>query len=314
MSAPLVRPREQRFGLVAGITSYAIWGFFPAYFILLAGVHPLEVVVHRVIWATLFLAFCTLALSKWREIRQVLANHRERNHLGVASILIGLVWFFYGFGALSGRAVDVALGYFICPIVTVLLAVIVKRDRVRSAQWVSMAIGAAAVLVVTVDYGELPWISLGVALSFGLYSLVKSQVDPRQVSAFAGLTVECLQLFPLVLAVGAIMYVTGDNVFLLNGIDAVDWWLILSGPLTVAPLLLFAMSATRIQLSLLGNLQYLNPALQLLTAVFILHEELSTGRLIGFALVWLALASLVMDAVLARKWLRPAPSIQNEVS
>lgn len=304
MSGPLAPPPQQRLGLASGIASYAIWGFFPAYFVLLAGVHPLEVVVHRVIWATVSLVLCMLALSQWREVRSVLSNRRERNRLGVASFLIGLVWFFYGFGALSGRAIDVALGYFICPIVTVLLAVFVKRDQVLPAQWASIAMGAVAVAVVTVDYGEIPWISIGVAVSFALYSLVKSQVDWRQVSAIAGLTVECLQLFPLVLLIFVVMYATGDNVFLLNGLHSVEWWLILSGPLTVLPLLLFAMAATRLRLSVLGNLQYLNPALQLLTAVFILNEELSKGRLIGFVLVWLALALLLLNALRDRSFFR----------
>lgn len=308
MSVPLIRPPEQRLGLAAGIASYAIWGFFPAYFVLLTGVHPLEVVVHRVVWATVALVVCMLAFSGSRDVRRALANHRERNRLGLASFLIGLVWFFYGFGALSGKALDVALGYFICPIVTVLLAVFVKRDRIKAAQWVSTAIGATAVVVVTASYGKVPWISIGVALAFGLYSLVKSQVDQREVSAAAGLTVECLQLFPLVLIIGAVMYVTGDNVFLMDGLDAVDWWLVLSGPLTLLPLLLFAMAATRLHLSLLGNLQYLNPALQMLTAIFVLHERLSTGRLLGFILVWAALAILAIDALRSRKRLGPKMS------
>ena len=291
--------KDRRDGLVAGLISYVTWGFFPLYLILLWEVHPLEIVAHRVVWAVAVMLGIVVLTRQWGALVRTLADRDSRNRLAAASALIGVVWFFYAYGALTSRAVDVALGYFICPLVTILLAVVVNRERLRPAQWVSAGIGAVAVVVVTLGYGRLPWISVTVALAFGLYSLVKNRVG-RGVSPTVGLTVESLLLVPFAAVTVTAMSLAGTATFAVDGLDATDLFLVLSGPMTMFPLLTFAAAANRLPLSLLGNLQYLNPALQLVSAVLVLQEDMPAARWAGFALVWVSLLVLVVDGARAR--------------
>jgi chloramphenicol-sensitive protein RarD len=291
--------KDRRDGLAAALVSYVTWGFFPLYLLLVWDVHALEVVAHRVVWAATVMLVIVVVTRQRTELLRVLAERSSRNLLGLASLLIGVVWFFYAYGALTGRAVDVALGYFICPLVTVLLAVTVNRERLRPAQWVSAGVGAVAVVVVTVGYGRFPWISVVVAIAFGLYSLVKNRVG-RGVSPSVGLTVESMLLVPFAAVVIVAMSMTGTATFAVGGLDATDLFLVLSGPVTMFPLLLFAAAANRLPLSLLGNLQYLNPALQLVSAVLVLQEDMPLARWVGFALVWGSLLVLVVDGARAR--------------
>jgi len=294
-----IEAKDRRDGLAAALVSYVTWGFFPLYLLLVWDVHALEVVAHRVVWAATVMLVIVAVTHQRTELLRVLAGRSSRNLLGVASLLIGVVWFFYAYGALTGRAVDVALGYFICPLVTVLLAVTVNRERLRPAQWVSAGVGAVAVVVVTVGYGRFPWISVVVAIAFGLYSLVKNRVG-RGVSPSVGLTVESMLLVPFAVVVIVAMSLTGRATFAVGGLDATDLFLVLSGPVTMFPLLLFAAAANRLPLSLLGNLQYLNPALQLVSAVLVLREDMPLARWVGFALVWASLLVLVVDGARAR--------------
>jgi chloramphenicol-sensitive protein RarD len=291
--------KDRRDGLAAGLFSYVAWGAFPLYLVLLWDVHALEIVAQRVVWAAVAMIVIVAVTRRRTELLRVLGDRDSRNRLALASVLIGVVWFFYGYGALTGRAVDVALGYFVCPLVTVLLAVTVNRERLRPAQWVSAGIGALAVVVVTVGYGTFPWIAGAVAVAFGLYSLVKNRVG-RAVSATVGLTVETLLLLPLAAVTILVMTATGHATFAVGGLDRTDLFLVLFGPVTVFPLLLFAVAANRLPLSLLGNLQYLNPALQLVSAVLVLQEEMPLARWIGFALVWVSLVVLVVDGTRVR--------------
>ena len=289
--------RSRRTGLGAGLASYVMWGFFPLYFVLLQTVEAMEILIHRVLWASVVMMGVITFRREWSSLRQVMSNRRSRNSLGLASLLIGVVWFFYGYGALTGRAVDVALGYFICPLVTVVLAVMIEREHVRTVQWFSAAIGASAVVVVTVGHGRFPWISCIIAVAFGLYSLVKSRVG-REVNVKVGLTIESAFLLPVAGMAMAWMYATNQATFLAGAPDVTDLWLVLSGPMTVLPLLLFALAAARLPLSTVGSLQYLNPALQFIAGVFILKEEMPLARWLGFGLIWLALAVLVLEASL----------------
>ncbi|GAA1621384.1 EamA family transporter RarD [Georgenia ruanii] len=295
-----IETRDRRDGLAAALVSYVTWGFFPLYLILLWDVHALEIVAHRVVWAAVVMIVIVAVTRQWTALLRVLGDRDARNLLGLASLLIGVVWFFYAYGALTHRAVDVALGYFICPLVTVLLAVTVNRERLRPAQWVSAAVGLVAVVVVTVGYGTFPWISGVVAVAFGLYSLVKNRLG-RGVSPTVGLTVESALLVPLAAITIVAMSLAGTATFAVGGLDVTDLYLVVSGPMTMFPLLLFAAAANRLPLSLLGNLQYLNPALQLVSAVLVLREDMPVARWIGFALVWLALGILVVDAARERR-------------
>lgn len=287
-------------GLTTGVGSYLIWGFFPLYFILLRGVDPIEVAAHRILWAGVVLLAVVAITRTWRDVARVLRDRPNRNLLLAAAALIGVVWFVYGYGALTGRAVDVALGYFICPLVTLVLAVVANKERLGRVQVVSALLVLVGVVVVTAGYGRFPWIAVVIALSFAGYSLVKNRVS-RSISATTGLAVETAFLFPVALATAVVLTWQGEQSFLSEGPAWTDLWLIVSGPMTVLPLLLFSAAAQRLPLSVLGNVQYLNPALQLVSGVVILGEDMPLARWIGFALVWVALGLVVVDAALTRR-------------
>lgn len=297
MAADVVSRRD---GLAAGLASYAMWGFFPLYFILLGGVHPLEILAQRVVWAALVMVAVIVVARQTATLRQTFQDRSARTTLVLAAALIGIVWFFYGYGALTQRSLDVALGYFVCPLVTVLLAVVLRRERLRAAQWTSAAIGTLAVVVITTGHGRFPWLSIVIAVAFGLYSYAKNSL-PADLSATVGLTLESVLLVPVSVLLMVWLYGAGRATFAVDGLEATDLWLILSGPLTVLPLLLFARAASRLPLSMIGNLQYLNPALQLVAGVLVLREDMPATRWAGFALVWVALAVLVVDAAVARR-------------
>lgn len=295
------KPGNVRGGdLAIGLATYAIWGFFPLYFILLRGIDPMEILIHRVLWASAVMLVGLTLVGQWSSLRTSLVDGRTLRRLFLASVFIGVVWFFYGYGALTGRAVDVALGYFICPLITVTLAVLIQGERLRPAQWISVAFGTSAVVVVAIGYGTFPWIACVIAIAFGFYSLVKNQIGP-DVKAVAGMTIESVFLLPAVGMLLVWMNTKQQTTFMVDGPDWTDLWLILSGPMTVLPLLLFAMAASRLPLSLLGNLQYLNPVLQLLAAVIFLQEAMPPARWAGFVLVWVALMCLVLDAYRVRR-------------
>lgn len=288
--------RADRAGLALGLSCYLLWGAFPLYFRLLDQASATEIVAHRAVWS---LGFCLLALVLMRSVRQfgeVLRRPAMVAQLAVAAVLVASNWLVYVYGVNSGRTVDAALGYFINPLVTVLLAVLVLRERLRPLQWVASGIGAAAVVVIAVGYGELPWIALTLAVTFGLYGLAKNRVG-RTVGALPGLAVETTVLFPVAVAYLVWLGVTGAGTFGAAGPDRVPYMLLLlaAGPLTAVPLLLFGAAARRLPLSVVGMLQYLTPVLQLLVGVLVFHEPMPPERWAGFVLVWLAIALLTLD-------------------
>lgn len=295
------------------MASYVVWGFFPLYFVLLNETDATEVLSHRVLWAAVVLTVMIAATQQWAPVRQAIRERRSRNVLALSAVFVGLMWFFYGYGVLTERALDVALGYFMCPVVTVILAVAVQGERPTRAQWASTGIGAVAISVMTVGLGVFPWISCVIALAFGLYGLTKSRLE-RHVSATVGLTVETYLLLPVISGFLIWLYATDRASFAINGFGSTDFWLILSGPVTLLPLFLFAVAAARLPLSMLGNLQYLNPALQVIVGTLILQEDMPPARLIGFGLIWLALAVLIGDALIKRARTRSLSSQIQPVS
>ncbi|QDC26779.1 EamA family transporter RarD [Georgenia yuyongxinii] len=285
-----------RVGLALGLSCYLLWGTFPLYFRLLDQASATEIVAHRAVWS---LGFCLLALVLMRSMRafgEVLRRPAMLAQLAVAAVLVASNWLVYVYGVNSGRTVDAALGYFINPLVTVLLAVLVLRERLRPLQWVASGIGAAAFVVIAVGYGELPWIALTLAVTFGLYGLAKNRVG-RTVGALPGLAVETTVLFPV--AVGYLLWLgaTGAGTFGAAGPDRVSHMLLLlaAGPLTAVPLLLFGAAARRLPLSVVGMLQYVTPVLQLLVGVALFREPMPPERWAGFVLVWVAIALLTLD-------------------
>lgn len=289
-----------RWGVPAGASAYLLWGLIPLYISALAPAGAVEIVAHRVLWS---LGLCFLLLAVTRSFGAVAAILRDRRTLGalaIAALLIGANWTTYVVAVSTHHTADAALGYFINPILTSLLAVIVLRERLLRSQQIALVLTVAAVAVIGVGYGRVPWLALAMAFSFGLYGLIKNRVG-GQVGALPGLTVETLVLAPLALIYLIVLAVTGVGAFGGAGEIAGPVWygllLALSGPVTAIPLLLFASAARRLPLATMGSLQYIAPIMQLGVAVLVMHEPMPPARWIGFGLVWVALAVITVDGV-----------------
>jgi len=290
---------EGRRGIGFGFSAYLLWGIFPLYFRLLDRSGALEILLHRVLWS---LISCLLLIAigrSWGELRAVLRSPRQTIILGSAAASVAVNWGVYIYAVNSGQVVEGSLGYFINPLVTVALGVIVLRERLRATQWAAVGVGVIAVIVLTVDYGHVPVIALTLAASFGLYGLLKNRIGGT-VGAVAGLTTETLLLAPFAAVAVAILTARGDSSFA----DNPPWQALLlasTGVITVLPLLLFASAARRVPLSTMGLLQYLTPVLQLLCGVLLLDEHMPASRWAGFGLVWTALALLTFDSLRAAR-------------
>jgi chloramphenicol-sensitive protein RarD len=244
----------------------------------------------------LSLVFCAILISvtrRWSALVSLVRDRRTTLILGLAGILILVNWLVYVFAVQTDQVVEAALGYFANPIVTVLLGVFVLRERLRTLQWVSLAISATAVLVLAINYGKFPWIALGLAFSFGIYGLIKKQVGGR-VDAVGGLTIETAWLAPAALV--TLLLIAANGTLTMGTISPIHTVLLLSaGVITAVPLLLFASAARRVPLTYLGLLQFLAPILQFVIGVFFLHEQMPFSRWLGFGLIWLALLVLTFD-------------------
>jgi chloramphenicol-sensitive protein RarD len=282
-------------GLLYGVGAYVWWGLCPGFFPLLLPAGSLEVLAHRYVWTAVFLAFVLLIARKYGELRRLGA--RTWWLLAAASLLVGINWGTYIFAVSHGHVVDAALGYFILPLVSVALGVVILRERIRRPQFAALVIAIAAVAVLTTQVGGPPVIALTLATSFGVYGLVKKVVtaDPR-----VSVAVESLLALPIAGGYLIALEVMGRAHFvgLGGGHTAL---MVLAGPVTAIPLLLFAAAAQRLPLITLGLLQYLNPGLQMAWGVFIGHESMPTARWIGFALIWSALAVLTIDGLRRRR-------------
>ncbi len=288
-----VQRSTQATGLIFAVSSYVLWGFLPLFFTALYPAGPVEIVAWRI---ALSLVFCALLLTLtrgWPAFTAIVRDRRTTLIMGLAGFFILINWFVYVFSAVTGRVLEASLGYFVNPIVTVLLGVIFLRERLRPAQWVAIAISAVAVLVLAINYGQFPWIALTLAFSFGLYGFIKKRVGGR-VDAISGLTIETAWLAPLAIAALVALWLSGGLVFGSHG--ALNAVLILSaGVVTATPLLFFAGATRRLPLAYIGLTQYLTPVMQFLIGVLILAEPMPLARWIGFALVWLALVILTID-------------------
>lgn len=286
-----------RRGLLAGLGAYTLWGVLPLYFPLLEPAAPLEIIAHRVVWSLAVCALLLTATRSWRTVTTVLRHRPTLLTLTAAAALVALNWLVFVHGVLTGHTVDAALGYYVNPLVTVALAVLALGERLRAAQWTALAVGAAAVVVITVGVGRLPWIALALATTFGLYGLIKNRVG-RSVTAVTSLAVETAVLAPLATGYLVVLAVVGTGTFGQHGAGHATV-LVLSGLVTAVPLLLFGTAARRIPLSVVGMLQYVAPTLQFVLGVTVLGEEMPAARWWGFALVWLALVVLSVDGLRA---------------
>jgi chloramphenicol-sensitive protein RarD len=292
------QPLDSR-GLLLAFSAYLVWGAFPFFFKLLSAAGPFEIIGHRVVWT---FAFCLLGVVVWRELghlREILADRKLFAGLTAAGVLVTINWSVYVWGVLNDHVVDAALGYFINPLVTVGLAVLVLKERLRAAQKVAVGIATVAVVVIALGYGQVPWVALTLAGSFGLYGLVKKKVGGR-VSPLVGLTVETALLTPFALGFLVWLQASGTGNFLSHG-PGLTIGLVSAGIVTAVPLLLFAAASSRIPLSMMGLIQYVAPVIQFSFGVWINHESMPLPRWIGFGLVWVALIVLTVDSLRATR-------------
>lgn len=291
-------------GLGLGVSAYLLWGLLPVYFVLLAPSSAFEIVAFRILLA---LAFCALLLTITRSWPRFWALARQPRVLGIMAIagaLIYVNWQVYVIAVTTGHVVEGALGYFMNPLVTVLLGVIVLRERLRLAQWIALGVAAIAILVIAIGYGVVPWISLALAFSFGIYGYIKKRVG-NTVDAISGLTLETVVLAPVAVVQ---LLIVGSTVGIATGNSGTPHTVLvlISGAVTAIPLLLFAAAARRLPLVYIGLTQFLAPIIQFVIGVVLLREDMPLERWIGFALVWVALIVLTIDMVRSGRALRRA--------
>lgn len=292
--------RLDRRGVWVAVGSYVLWGVMPLYWHALAAVPSMQIIVHRIVWSTVLV--CGWLGWKYSRgwLRETLAHPRAAWMLALSGTLIAFNWSLYIWAVNAGHVVETSLGYFINPLLNVVLGVVVLKERLNRVQWTSVAIATAGVLWLTFTYGDFPWIALALAASFGAYGLVRKLVG---VPPVRGLGVESLYLFLPALAVLAWGEAHGQGGFVAHG-ATVAWgagttiMLVLGGALTALPLIGFADAVRRIPYSLVGLLQYISPTLQLLCGVLVLHEAFDRDRAVGFAFIWIALLLYAGDGLL----------------
>lgn len=290
---PAPTAEEARRGFAATVGAFTLWGLFPLYWRELSAIVPLQITAHRIVWCTVFV----VGFLVWKQglgwLRATLAPPRAAPLLLASSLLISVNWVLYIWAVNAGFVVEAALGYFINPLVNVLLGVAVLGERLNARQWFSVALATCGVAWLTWRLGRLPWIALALAFSFGTYGLIRKIVS---VESVPGLGVESLIMFIPSLAYLAFSEASGAGGFGHVG-RYEDLLLVLAGAVTALPLIWFAYGARRIPLSLVGIIQYIGPTLQLLTGVFLFHEPFSEVQLIGFGCIWAALALYALDGL-----------------
>ena len=290
-------------GLVFVLSAYLLWAMFPLYFKALDCVSALEILSHRIVWSLVFAVIVLFFMRRWHWIRQLFLAPKILLYFAASSVLIAVNWGTYIYAVLSGVVIDASFGYFINPLVTVLLGAVCLREKLRPTQWVCVGIAAAAVLFLTITRGNLPLISLVLAVSFGLYGLVR-KVAP--LGSLEGFSLESAMLFPFALGYLVYLAATGEMVFL-NHSASIDWLLLAAGPITAVPLLLFASGARRIPYSILGITQYSSPTIQFFMAIYVFNEPLSMTQLFAFGLIWIAVALFTAESIL---WYRKLKKTQ----
>jgi chloramphenicol-sensitive protein RarD len=283
-------------GILSATLAFLCWGLFPLYFHALGTIPPTQILAHRMLWSLLFLLIVLLVRRQWAWLRLV-RQPRVFFSFVASALLLSVNWLIYIWAVNNGHVLESSLGYFINPLVNIMLGYLLLKERLRPAQWMAIGVAALGVAWLAWQAGTVPWIALSLALSFGGYGLLRKTAA---LGALEGLSFETMVLFPL--AAGYVIWLTmhGQNAFINTDSDGMRLLLIAAGPITAIPLLLFASGARRIPLSVLGLLQYLSPTLQFLLGVWLFHEAFSADRLIGFALIWIALALFAIEGLLRR--------------
>lgn len=285
-----------RTGFLYAALAFVTWGLFPLYLQFIRHVPPFEVVLHRSAWALLFVLLLLTWQKRWAWLSPTLRQPRLLAVFGFSALLLSVNWLIYVYATQTGNVLQASLGYFINPLVSVLLGVLVLRERLRALQWVAVSLAALGVIWLTVQAGTLPWMALVLACSFGIYGLVRKTAP---LGALEGLALENMLLAPLVLPLlawwtwqhGGVLADAGGGDFTHLG------WLLLGGPLTALPLLWFAAAARRLPLAMLGMVQYVSPSMQFLLAIFVFDEPFDMQRLVGFVFIWSALVLISADAM-----------------
>jgi chloramphenicol-sensitive protein RarD len=273
-------------GILYAALAFFCWGLFPLYFHAIGEVAPLEILAHRMLWSLLFLLLVLTVRRQWAWLPAVLRRPKVIASFVASAFLLSANWFMYIWAVNNGHVIDASLGYFINPLVNVLLGLLVLKEKLRRGQWLAIAIAAAGVAWLGWQAGQIPWIALILAASFGAYGLLRKMAA---LAALEGLSFETLLLFPLALAYVGWLSAHGANTFLTTPHDSTRWLLVAAGPITAIPLLLFAAGARRIPMSVLGMLQYLSPSMQMLLGLAVFHEAFSAQRMVGFVAIWSAL-------------------------
>lgn len=280
-----------RRGYALGLTAYVIWGLFPIYFKLLERIPALEIITHRAIWSAVFGALALLLWKHpgwWRELRE---NPKRLAVLGASGMLIACNWLVYVWAVNNGHMIEASLGYYINPLINVLLGLVILRERLRPLQWVAVGLAALGVAQQLWQLGSLPWVSLALALTFGFYGLIRKQAP---VAALPGLVVETWMLLPLALG-WLLLFADGPSTHAAFWSTRDALWLAAAGPITLVPLVCFNAAARHLPYATLGFLQYLAPTLVLLQATLLFGEHLDSTRLLSFGCIWLALVVYSVD-------------------
>jgi len=280
-------------GLANAFAAFICWGLFPLYFQFITHVPSLEVVLHRSVWSLLLVLGVLAWQRRWAWLGESLRQPRRLATFLLSAVLLWVNWLVYVYAAQNGHVVEASLGYFINPLVSVLLGVLVLKERLKTAQWMAVVLAACGVAWLTFVAGRPPWIALTLAFSFGLYGLIRKTAA---LGPLEGLALENLLLAPIVVPALAWWTVARDGV-LLSGDPGLIGLLLLSGPLTAAPLLFFAAAARRLPLATVGLVQYLSPTIQLMLGVWMFHEPFDSRRLVGFVFIWCGLALVSAQAL-----------------
>ena len=294
---------KERLGLVYGVSAYVLWGMFPLYWPLLEPANPLEIVSHRAVWT---MVFCLIVLYATKALKSTLATFKRPKvaaKLFTTTILISINWLVYIWATNNGHVVEASLGYYINPLIVIAFGVVLLKEKMRPLQWTAVSIATIGVLVLTIDYGRLPWVALGLALSWGGYGLMKKQLG---LGALEGLAIETLIAFIPYCAYLIFIGSKGDGQFG-HGVG-LTILLISAGAVTAIPLLLFNGSTTRLPFTTIGLLQYITPTIQFSIGVWIRHEAMPTARWVGFIFIWLALTTLAIDL------LRSGRAVNNSIA
>ena len=290
-----------RSGIIYAALAFLCWGLFPIYFHALDGVPPLQILAHRMLWSLGFLLIVLVLRRQWKWLN-VVRQPRVFFSFVLSALLLSANWLVYIWSVTNHHVIEASLGYFINPLVNIMLGYLILKERLRTVQWVAIAIAALGVAWLTWQTGTVPWIALFLAFSFGGYGLLRKTAA---LGALEGLSFETIVLFPLAAAYVIWLTMNGQNVFINTDSDTIRVLLVMAGPLTAIPLLLFASGARKIPLSILGLLQYLSPTLQFLLGVWLFKEAFTADRLVGFVLIWSALILFAGEGLLRRP---PAPA------